>query len=402
MFEPDDELDPLYEDNDDVDWLNNYIEQQQNALPSQDNKTNIDNNVMNDVINLDDDDDDEPQPQCNNNKSNNINTYIRSQRVVALKQHRNNNVNVNDNDNDSDCVEIEKSELTRHLEAKHENKCKIKMLTMDETKQLANERVKHKNDLAMIKEAKRKKYKTIPSNMRFNSFTGEFEQIKTSFDEAIEKEFQDSKYFIPQPQYNNTKYTTTPETTQHKRNHNYNHKVHFNNKEETNSTSDKSSHCSQMKFINKKHNKPTTHSDYSFSDNEFKNTTNRNYKHCLPKDNSYIIDMTQMKYDIVKQIYMKDKHCRKDLMIIFKQIKHYIHNKTNFKHHYNYLIQEQTHEQLHQIYSIGTFLYKTLCQHLILTALKHPTISLTNNSLWRASDIPLIIELIQKDELSKH
>lgn len=32
-----------------------------------------------------------------------------------------------------------------------------------------------------------KKYKTIPSNVRFNPFKSEFEQNKTTFDVAIEK-----------------------------------------------------------------------------------------------------------------------------------------------------------------------------------------------------------------------
>ena len=47
---------------------------------------------------------------------------------------------------------------------------------MDETKQLANERVKHKNDLAMIKEAKRKKYKTIPMLIQY--FRGSYGRVE--------------------------------------------------------------------------------------------------------------------------------------------------------------------------------------------------------------------------------
>ena len=445
MFDEDDELNLFYDDdNEDRDWVNNYKEQQQSILPSQqdNNNNNVDdinnaNDDNDDVINLDDDDEPrfKPQHQRQHNirKINrNVNTHIRSQRVVTPKHY-------NDNDNDSDCViEIEKSEMTKHLEAKYENKCKIKMLTMDETKQLANERVKHKNDQAMIKEAKRKKYKTIPSNMSFNAFTGKFEQIKTAFDEAIEKEFQDNKYFIPQPQYttniNNVNTSKTSDTLQqqHKRNYNfnYNYKTHYNsnNKDETNSTSDKSSHCSQMKFLNKKHNynnnnkHTATHSDYSFSDNEYKsnnnnnnntNTVNRscnnsnhnhnhnNHKQYIPKDNNNnnnnriccTIDMTQLKYDIIKQIYTKDNHCRKDLMILFKQIKHYIHNHSTFNHHYTSLLHNHlsTPSHLDQLYSIGTFLYKTLCHHILSTASTHQVLSLTNNTIWRASDIPPII-----------
>ena len=463
MFDDDDydELNLFYDDdndNENGDWVNNYKEQeqeqeqQQSILPSQQDNNDNDadgvnnvNTVDDGVINLDDDDDDEPhiQPQYQRQhyikKSNrNANTHIRSQRVGTLKHH-----NDNGGDNDSDCViEIEKSEMTKHLEAKYENKCKIKMLTMDETKQLANERVKHKNDQAMIKEAKRKKYKTIPSNMSFNAFTGKFEQIKTAFDEAIEKEFEDSKYFIPQPQYtttntSNTKHNITSTTTisdtlqhqqQHKRNYNYNYnyKTHYNNnnKDETNSTSDKSSHCSQMKFLNKKHNNnnkhTATHSDYSFSDNEYKsnnnnntNTVNRSYnnnhnhnhnhthKQYIPKYNinnnnnpsCCTIDMTQLKYDIIKQIYTKDNHCRKDLMILFKQIKHYIHNRSTFNHHYTSLLHDHlsTPSHLDQLYSIGTFLYKTLCHHILSAAFPPKALSLTNNTMWRASDIPPII-----------
>ena len=388
MFEPDDILNPFYADND-GDWLHDYMEQYNAPSSTDNNNINNDNNV----IDLDDN-----EPECSHNYNHN-NTHVRSQRAVAPKRSDNNN----DNGNDSDCVEIPISELTKHFEAKHENKCKIKMLTIDETKQLANERAKHKNELAMIREAKRKKYKTIPSNMRFNSFTGEFEQIKTSFDEAIEKEFQDNKYFVPTTQCNNHNYkcAPTPSNPQHNRNHhhshNHHHKTH-SNKDETNSLSDKS-HCSFMKFINKKHNKNATHSDYSFSDSEVKNPSSN--KQNLPKDNIHIIDMKQMKYDIVKQIYTRTKHCRKDLMIIFKQIKNYVYNKNNFQRHYEHLIQDKTEEQLHQFYSIGTFLYKTLCQQLISTGSKHRSISLTNNSLWRASDVSLILELIQKDDLSK-
>jgi hypothetical protein len=453
MFDDDDydELNLFYDDdndNENGDWVNNYKEQeqeqQQSILPSQQDNNDNDNNGVNNVNTVDDgvinldDDDDEPhiQPQYQRQhyikKSNrNANTHIRSQRVGTLKHH-----NDNGGDNDSDCViEIEKSEMTKHLEAKYENKCKIKMLTMDETKQLANERVKHKNDQAMIKEAKRKKYKTIPSNMSFNAFTGKFEQIKTAFDEAIEKEFEDSKYFIPQPQYtttntSNTKHNITTTTIsdtlqhqqQHKRNYNYNYnyKTHYNNnKDETNSTSDKSSHCSQMKFLNKKHNNnnkhTATHSDYSFSDNEYKsnnntNTVNRSYnnnhnhththKQYIPKDNinnnnpsCCTIDMTQLKYDIIKQIYTKDNHCRKDLMILFKQIKHYIHNRSTFNHHYTSLLHDHlsTPSHLDQLYSIGTFLYKTLCHHILSAAFPPKALSLTNNTMWRASDIPPII-----------
>ena len=456
MFDEDDELNLFYDEdgNEDREWGNIYKEEQQEILSSQqDNKVNDDDNakddvndvgddnvnnvkddnVRDDVINLDDDDDNErkPHPQRNIKKNNrNVNTNIRLQRVITPKHH-------SDNDNDSDCViEIDKSEMTKHLEAKYESECKIKKLTEDETRQLANERVKHKNDQAMIKEAKRKKYKTIPSNMRFNTFTGKFELIKTKFDEDIEKEFQESKYFIPQQQNttnivnnvntsNNTKPIITEILQQHQQQHkrNYNYKTHYNNnKDETNSTLDKSSHCSLMKFLNKKHNNnnnkhTATHSDYSFSDNEYKtnnnthtNTVNRSYnnhnhnnhthKQYIPKDNNnnpscYTINMTQLKYDIVKQIYTKDPHCRKDLMILFKQIKHYLHNPSTFTHSYpsplhSYL---STPTHLDHLYSLGTFLYKTLCHHL-LTASPHTTLSLTHNTLWRASDIPPIINHI--------
>lgn len=495
MFDEDDELNLFYDEdgNEDREWGNNYKEEQQEILPSQqDNNVkdgdddvgddvndgsdenvnnvkdegvnNVNNNNVNakddvnddDVINLDDDDDNErkphPQRQYKNNKkiNRNVNTNIRSQRVIAPKHH---NDNDNDNDDDSDCViEIDKSEMTKHLEAKYENECKIKKLTEDETRQLANERVKHKNDQAMIREAKRKKYKTIPSNMRFNTFTGKFEQIKTKFDEDIEKEFQESKYSIPQQQNTtntvnnvNTSNNTKPIITeilqqhqqQHKRNYNhnqkYNYKTHYNNnKDETNSTLDKSSHCSLMKFLNKKHNNNkynATHSDYSFSDNEYKtnnnthtntNTVNRSYnnhnhnnynhnnhnnhKQYIPKDNNninnnnntsyYTINMTQLKYDIINQIYTKDPHCRKDLMILFKQIKHYLHNPSTFTHSYPSPLHSYlpTPSHLDHLYSLGTFLYKTLCHHLLTTP--HTTLSLTHNTFWRASDIPPIINHI--------
>ena len=50
------------------------------------------------------------------------------------------------------------------------------------------------NEEIMIKEAKKKKYKTLPSNIHFNPVSQKIEKVDAEFDKLIQKEFETSNY----------------------------------------------------------------------------------------------------------------------------------------------------------------------------------------------------------------
>lgn len=329
----------------------------------------------------------------------------------------------NENSDDSDyCELITISQLTQNLEAKHTapNKCLINILSKEESMKVCQKTKKRVNEEIMIKEAKKKKYKTLPSNIHFNPVSQKIEKIDSEFDELIHKEFETSNYRDPEKERVEKREAKKNELTEHQKHLKLLEKAKFMGiKPDFSLAHENPSDLIPKKTgefpkfdkkveKNKNNEILTKNSPIRKTKIEETNKNNSNKKpyhpnkthqsYHPPKENK--LDLLKIKSNIIKEIYHEGKENMPFVKLFFKESKKFCKKSEKKQKNYSLSKYPENEEDFEKFYKTGIYLFKNLCYELINHSKKNNNyIFLEEKDEWsRGSLKSFIVELSSNNQ----
>lgn len=365
---------------------------------------------------------DKPKKSKENNKVESNNNEV----VVNLESSdEQENKQKGENSDDSDyCELITISQLTQNLEAKHTapNKCLINILSKEESMKVCQKTKRRVNEEIMIKEAKKKKYKTLPSNIHFNPVSQKIEKVDAEFDKLIQKEFETSNYRDPEKEKAEKREAQQSDLSEHQKQLKLLEKAKFmgikpdfslSQEKPSDLIPKKTSDFPKFEKKVEKSKKNEIHKKYSpirnsKPDETIKNNSNKKSYHPNKTHQSYHpqrenkLDLLKIKTNIIKEIFHEDKDNMPFVKLFFKESKKFCKKSEKKQKNYHFSKIPKNEEDHEKFYKTGIYLFKNLCYELVNYSKKNNNyISIEEKDEWSRNSLKTFIEELSSNNQNR-